>query len=57
MGQNGELSIDLKLSRLVSDSASEITKLDTLDSTYRPSDLALIEQIYAAVEPCDLISK
>jgi len=43
--------------RCTSDASSEITRLDTLDSTYRPADHAQVDKIYAQVEPSDLISK
>ena len=43
--------------RCNSDSNSEIFKLDLVNEQYRPSDSALIEQLYKPVEPSDLISK
>lgn len=39
-----------------SDDASEIIRLGYVDCTYRPADQGEIEQLYAPVEPSNLIS-
>ena len=64
MGWMGELSSVMlskcqKLFSVHSDSASEQTlkQLEPVSLVYRPTDLAIIEQIYLPVEKSDLISK
>jgi len=42
---------------VLSDSCSEVLKLDQVEATYRPHDPAQLEQLYKAVEPSGLISK